>query len=179
VVIVGEDGIAGVCWFARSRWSGVPLTVLDFEVGPLDMETFGRVYSRGAELGELCRARNWTIGVFVEEPRREPALHELEALIWPRVGRGELVRDASVRAVPREMMRDTERLGALASGHVVNNRVKLAADCVVKMQESPLGGALEFRAGAVDRDPLRLAGLAGIVLALCDEREVRGRNGYQ
>jgi hypothetical protein len=174
-LIVGDDGVAGTCWFARNQHAGVPLTVLDFDVGPLASDTFGRVYRRGVELGELCRARRRVVTVMVEEARKAPADRELEATLWPLAAAGKMVWDASVRAIPREVLRDTERLGALASGHVVNNRVKLVAECLLKMQESPLGGALEFRAGGVDDDPLRLAGLAGIVLALCDERELRVR----
>ncbi len=172
-VIVGEDGVAGCVWFARSQHHGVPLTVLDFDVGPLSNETYARVYARGVELGEACRARRRVVSVFVEEARREPALRELEVALFGAVRMGGLVWDASVQVIPRELLRDTERLGALASGHVVADRVKLTAECVVKMAQSPLGGALEFRAGGVSDDPLRLAGLAGIVLALCDEREVR------
>jgi hypothetical protein len=85
------------------------------------------------------------------------------------------VVDFAVQPIPPELLKDVERLGALASNYVVAGQVKLTAEVQEKMRSSPLGGALEFRAGDPAEDPLRLAALVGICLALCPERELRMR----
>ncbi len=174
VAIVGEDGTAGVVWFARSQHYGVPVTVLDFEVGLLSVGWWLRVYARGAELGEQCRARRRVLSVFVEEPRREPAELEIADHVLGRWRNGDRVWDVTVQVVPKELLKDLERTAALASEHVIGERVKLTAETLVKMQQSPLAGGLEFRSGDTSADPLRVSGLVGICLALTREGDVRG-----
>ena len=67
--------------------------------------------------------------------------------------------------IPPELLTDPAALALGASGLVANGAVKMAAPAHDKARDTPLIGALTFRAGeAMDADPLRLALLVGIAI---------------
>jgi hypothetical protein len=83
------------------------------------------------------------------------------------------IKDAWVHAIPDELLTHSKRLVALASNHITAGEVKLTSETLVKMRTMPLAGSLEFRPGDAIEDPLRVAALVGVVLALSDTHELR------
>ncbi len=83
-----------------------------------------------------------------------------------------LVRQCRLQGVPADeipaaLLQSVDDLALAASGHVHAGAVRLGAAAHEASRFLPLGGALSFRAGAdAGADPLRLAVLAGIVMAL-------------
>jgi hypothetical protein len=114
------------------------------------------------------------VSIFAEAARVAPAEHEILQAVLPRMYAGDRAfQHVWIQAIPENLLEDIEWLAALASAHVVAHKVKLTTEVVDKMRSQPLGGSLEFRPGDADDDPLRLAALTGVVLALCDSHELR------
>lgn len=167
VAIVGQDGMAGCIYAAYGGRIGHPLTIIDFSCGPVTSSLFANVYMRLTQLAGQCRPRRAPLGVWVEQVMQHHAEEQIAACILPRVRSFDLtVRDVSVRALPKEWLAAPEVLAHEASGHVVGDHVRLTASMVEKSKTSPFAGALQFRAGDKADDPLRLAFMSGIAVAL-------------
>jgi hypothetical protein len=174
VVIVGQAGLAGCVYFAYGGHIWHPLTVCDFHCGPVASGLFVDVCTRLEELAGQCRPRCGPMAIYVEQAIREHAEAQITAVLLPRVQMGDCtVRDVSVQAIPKEWLAQPEQLVHEASGHVIFARVHLTKQVVEKMRRSPLGGALQFRAGDKADDPLRLSFTCGIALALAQAPSAR------
>jgi hypothetical protein len=135
---------------------------------------FVNVYEQLVGLTGKWRPRRGPLAVFVEQTMKASAEEQIMATILPRVRMGDLdVQDVSVQEIPQEWVSSPELVAHEASGHVIGGRVHLTADVVEKMRRSPLGGALQFRAGDRGDDPLRLSAICGIALALAQAPSAR------
>lgn len=67
VLQVADDGRCGVVYAARSRFFGVPVTILDFSAPFMGGDLFATIAARLAELGADCRARYGTMLLLPEE----------------------------------------------------------------------------------------------------------------
>jgi hypothetical protein len=159
VLAVGEDGRCGVVYAARSRFFGVPMLILDFDAVGMGGRLFAGIAARLAELGAGCRARCGTM-LFVPEE------------LVPSVR----VPGLRVEALPR-WGDELGELGLVVAGHAMTGEVKLSEVCVAKSRHEPFRGALSLRSGDLTDDPLRLAALLAVCVALEIERPRRRPSG--
>lgn len=156
-LVIGEDGMTAVAYFAyheaRIITEPAPLTLVDFDLGPLSGGTIRGMFDR---LEELHRAiRRVVVHLAVVPPTYLPHVH---------------LEGYSAEAFPDALMADLPALAIAAAGHVNAGRFKIAEPAMEKGRHLPLAGALDFRAGdAIDANPLRVAILAGIGLGLTPE----------
>jgi hypothetical protein len=151
VLIVALSGMAAVAYFAPSRVPGSPLVLLDFDLAPMTGTTFAAIAGRLGELNREC---------CTQFDGQLSAIWTPEAL-----SRQILARGIAAEPIPPELLADPAALALSAAGLVANGAVKMAAPAHEKARDTPLIGALTFRAGeAMDADPLRLALLVGIAI---------------
>jgi hypothetical protein len=169
VVVVSKNGMTGCIYSAYGGHIGHPLTIVDFDCGPMTPTLFANVYERLAELAGQCPPRRGPLAIFVEQAMQGHAEAQIAAVLLPRVQMGSrTVWDVSVEAVPKEWLRQPEQLAHDISGHVIGGAVHMTASVVEKCKTSPFAGALQFRSGDKVDDPLRLAFMCGIAVALAD-----------
>jgi hypothetical protein len=152
-LIVSMGGMVACAYFAiENHRNDAPLVLLDFDLAPMGADTFTLASQRLAELSKACRVRYghhsalWLPGSLLAQVR---------------------ARRIPAEEIPPEILVDPAGLALSAAGHVAGGRVKLAAPAHEKGRDSPLAGALAFKAGEpMDADPLRLALLVGIAIAL-------------
>lgn len=153
-LVIGDDGQTAITYFARNPLAGLadiaPLTLIDFAVGPLSGATVASMFRRLAELHQAIPKATATFAfvpdAYLQHVHLEGHLAEV---------------------IPDDLFGDLPALAIAAAGHVAAGRLKIAIPAMEKSATVPLAGALNFRAGEViDADPLRLALLAGIALAL-------------
>ncbi|HVC62383.1 MAG TPA: hypothetical protein VND19_18725 [Acetobacteraceae bacterium] len=155
VLIVALSGIAAVAYLADLDGAG--LVLLDFDVGPMTGATFGDAARRLQELSIACETQYG--GQLSAIWCAEPLLPQLQH------------RGIPCEAIPPELLLDPAALALSAAGHVACGDVKIAMPAHSKAKDSPLAGALTFRAGEdMAADPLRMALLAGIVIGLDPRR---------
>jgi hypothetical protein len=75
------------------------------------------------------------------------------------------------QVIDRLAAEDDGLLALAAAVHIGAGRVKITAEALAKAEHHPLGGILDATAGDED-DPLRLAALIGIALALDEGRSL-------
>jgi hypothetical protein len=151
-LIVALNGTFAVTYFAETTRNGPPVVLIDFDSGPMSGDTYANAAKRLARLNQECTVLfGGASALWVPEP----LLHQLRS------------RGIAAEAIPRELLPDPVALALSAAGHVWCGSVKVAAPAYAKAAGTPLSGALTFKAGeAMDADPLRLAFLVGIALAL-------------
>ncbi len=150
-LFISLDGMAGAAIFAKGH-SDQPnrLILADIVSEPVAGHTIRGVAERLFALAEVCRPLDG-VSFWVPAP---------------------LVRQCRLQGVPADeipadLLQSVDDLALAASGHVHAGAVRLGAAAHEASRFLPLGGALSFRAGAdAGADPLRLAVLAGIVMAL-------------
>ncbi len=153
-LVVGQDGVFATAYFShheiRDITDPAPLVLLDFDLAPLTGATVGGMF---AKLEELHRAIPKVWAHFAYVPASYLQHVHLEGF------------DAD--CFPDDALDDLPGLAIGAAGHVNSARFKIAEAAAEKAQHLPLAGALGFRPGeAIDANPLRLAVLLGIELAL-------------
>ncbi len=148
-LVVGSDGMTACIYVARNRYHGVPLTILDFDVAPLDGTTLTRMAARLRALIVECGSPNPNPLAFVP--------NELHA-----VARGAGLVPAEV---PLEMI-DPAPLALAVAAHVATGHVKVTALVADKAKGSPWAAALDFRGGDKADSPLRIAAIQSIAGAL-------------
>jgi hypothetical protein len=154
VLILAGDGMTGASFFARNGLSLAPLTLLDFVSAPLGADTLATIGARLRELaGQITTRPAPMVVFFCSQPLHRQAVL---AGLAPRA-----IEELPIPA-------DPDTLALAGAVHVAAGRVKLGPAAHAKGGTSPLGGALSFRAGdgATARDPLRMAILTGIAIAL-------------
>jgi len=150
-LVVGDAGQAGVAYFAKSIIPGSPLTILDVDLAPLSPNLLLDMAARLTDFVTAMRARGMTIFA------QSPVAAELERL--------------GVRNIePLDYVLSDPLLSVAASVHVSGHRVQLCAEVLAK--DFPLG-FLHGAATPTDDDPLSLAVIAGICVALDDNRTLR------
>ena len=149
------DGLAAAAVFVQQHHFQKPtLIVADLMVEPLDGGTLERVCERLARVTGDC------------PPNCEPWVYAPEA-----VKRTCDLAGVPCSLIPRPMTDAVDDLALAAAGHIHAGRVRLGEGAHAASAIIPLGGALSFTAGTASTpDPLRLAILAGIALALDPER---------
>jgi hypothetical protein len=153
-LIVSDDGRAGVAYFAASRL-GQPLCLLDCALTPLSPSLLHNLIERLMELTQACAAQFGPM-VFTTS-----ALAEVFARMGQRTG-VEII-DGIVA---------DEALALSAAVHVGAERVRVCADVLAKSYP------LTFLQGAPvrdDDDPLRIAFITGIAVALDTNRSTGRR----
>ncbi len=154
VLIVALTGMAAVAYFATAPARDSPLVLLDFDLSPMTGATFGAIAARIADLNRECRAQYG--GALSAIWAAEPLSRQIAA------------RGIPAEPIPPEVLADPGALALSAAGLVANGAFKMAAPAYEKARDTPLIGALTFRAGEpMDADPLRLALLIGI--AICTD----------
>jgi hypothetical protein len=149
VLAISAEGTAAVVYGARNRHVDVPLIIIDFDVGPIDGGIFRAVSLRLRELTAECSPRRGVLGVWL------PASLEHQA------------RAAGLLAHPLlPKLEDAADLALGAAMHMSAGRVKIVGAVAEKAKESPWGGALDFRSGDRADDPLRVAALQAVIIAL-------------
>ena len=147
-VAVGKDALLAVIYAARNRLSGVPLTLLDFDVLPMGATTLAGITETAHRLGGACRAR---LGVMAFAP---------EGLV-PRM----LATGLNAMAMP-EGLDDLDSLALAVAAEIGAGQVKITTEVADKAKTSPWGSALDFRSGDRNDTPLRMATLQCIAAAL-------------
>jgi hypothetical protein len=143
VVVASKSGEAGVVYFAAHTLTGSGICLLDANLTPLSPLLLQSIPTRLTELSAACK------------PLRGRAIFTTTPLA------GELERLGYQSDIIDAVVKD-ELLAVSAAGHVGAGRVRVCADVFAK--NFPLG----FLQAAVvqDDDPLRLAFLAGVAIAL-------------
>lgn len=114
-----HDGTA-VMFFARSKWFGIPLTIIDWDVLQISGHSLPawlpQIIQQGEELAKLCHARNGFLGVWIEDRNSGTVLIQ-----------SALAKDLPVRPISTKLtsIGKDERAFAV-SGYVANGKVKLA-----------------------------------------------------
>ncbi len=152
VMAVGPDGMAAAAYFSLIELNdpaSVPLHLLDFDVAPLSGAMIDGMFARGEDLCRVVRV----LGV---------------RCVWvpaPIVMQCHL-RGFAAEAIPPELLGDPDGLALAVAGHISQGRVRICEPAALKARVHPLRGALEYRAGDKDADPLRMALLTGIGIGL-------------
>ena len=147
-LVVAKSGMAAIVYAARSKGYGTPLVLLDFDTPPFDGTVIRAAELRLAALETECNARKTSAGLWLPEILAKQA------------------SGINLQTVP-DFCNDPVQLMLSAADHIGAGRVKVCATAYEKAQTSPLGGALDFRAGdGADDDPLRAAALLAIALGL-------------
>jgi hypothetical protein len=142
---VGKTGMAAVI-FAAKMWTGPALLILDFDVPPLSGCLLADIGARVRELSGQCRSRGYVMMV------PESMLIHAQAIGLP------------AEAIPAHIK--PEDLLLSAANFTAAGDVKLCEPALAKTKTSPFGSALSFHAGADVDDPLRVAAIMTICLAL-------------
>jgi hypothetical protein len=142
---VGKTGMAAVI-FAAKMWTGPALLILDFDVQPLSGCLLANIGARVRELAGQCHSRGYVMMV------PESMLIHAQAIGLP------------AEAIPAHIK--PEDLLLSAANFTTASNVKLCEPALAKTKTSPFGGALSFHAGADVDDPLRVAAILTISLAL-------------
>jgi len=114
-----HDG-TGVTFFAISKYSGVPLVVLDWELSQITADTqinwLPSIFERLENLGKQCRARYGSLGVFIEDKQTGTMLLQHgEKSGWPTA------------AIPADLTQAGKSgRASMASGPVHQGKVKLS-----------------------------------------------------
>jgi hypothetical protein len=148
LVVAAKTGQAGVTYFSTNGLSrpGSAICLLDCEQGPLSPSLLHCIFTRLAELSEVCSVRRGVV-LFTTSSLAE----ELE-----RMGYQSEIIDRVV---------DDEMLAISAAVHVSAQRVRMCA----LTKSFPLT-FLQGAAAVQDDDPLRVAFLAGVAVALDTNR---------
>ena len=154
-VLIAEKGEAACCYFARTI-SG-PLLLLDAHTGRLDPSLFGEVAARLHELAQATGSDNqfgaivFTTAVLKAEFSRLAYYHGVEEI------------DQFIAAL------DDGMLELRSSGHINAGRLKVCSPAFEKHHPS------QFLDPTVrdHTEPLKVAGLLGVLLALDEERSQR------
>jgi hypothetical protein len=156
IMIVGTDGMAATVHFAYYDYAPAApynsrLVLLDFDYTPLAADTVPRAFEQIAELmsaiGRVPAGASFNV----------PA---------PLV---EHVRQAGYRAdaIPDSLLNDPATLAMSCAGFIASGGMKICERAADRSQTIPLDGALDFRGGErIDENPLRLATLVGIAMAI-------------
>ncbi len=150
-LFISLDGMAGAAIFAKGH-SDQPnrLILADIVSEPVAGHTIKGVAERLFSLAEVCRP-----------------LDGMSFWVPPPLVRQCRLQGVPADEIPADLLQSVDDLALAASGHVHAGAVRLGAAAHEASRFLPLGGALSFRAGAdAGADPLRLAVLAGIVMAL-------------
>ncbi len=159
VLWIGEDGTAATVYFAYESTPAPPMTwpmlLLDFDASPLTGATISGISRRLAELAAAisCRFPSpliWLPAQFVYHAAQQGINSD---------------------AIPPHLLADPAGLALSAAANIGGGLVKISDFAIEKARAHPLGGALSFRAGEkMDADPLRLAVLLAIEMALGNEK---------
>jgi hypothetical protein len=144
VMVVGDAGQTGIAYFASSRIPGSPLTILDVDRAPLSPTLLQDTATRLADSQQAMHSRG--VMVFAQTPVK-----------------AELERLGVTNIEPLDYVLADPLLSIAAAVHVSAGRVELCPK--VTQKDYPL----TFLRGAVtptDDDPLTMAVLAGVALAL-------------
>jgi hypothetical protein len=153
VAWIDQHGAAAVLYAARCRYHGVPVTLLDFEVGALSRAIWSTAEARLRDLAGQCGAQ---VGALFVPPALVP--HALAAGV-------------TAEPVPAEL--DPRAVALSVAAHVGAGKVKVAALVDDKAKSAPFRGALDFRAGDATDEPLRAAAVLTVALALIDTSQWR------
>ena len=125
---LSHDGTA-VCYFAVSKYFGVPVTILDWDYVQVNaatqIEWLPSVFNRLDALAQQCRARYGVLGCYIEDKQTgSMLLQHGEATGWPTV------------AIPANMTAAGKSgRASMASGPVHQGRVKLSAHAYNKVSD--------------------------------------------
>jgi hypothetical protein len=153
-LIVGQQGDVAILYWALNWLGGHLLILLDVEITRLLPELFDAIRSRLVDLTKTCRSRTGA------------------ALFASRALANEAQRIGFLAEEIDNLLVDIDLLVLSAATHICANRVKIAAEAFEKSERMTLGGILD--AAAKPDDPVRIAALVGIALAL-DENRSLGR----
>lgn len=155
VIMAGKRGDAAAVYFATPRVPGSAIIVLDVEAAPLSPRFLRATGERLHEM--VAKHRNGVVALFGPKALADEA---------QRLG-------INCRDVDALLSNDGDDLALSAATHILGGRVALTADTLDKATRLPLGGLLDASAG--DDDPIRLAALVGIALALDAGRSLTTR----
>jgi hypothetical protein len=122
-----HDG-TGVIFFARSKWFGFPLMIVDWDIlqiaGNRLPAWLPDIMKRGEELAKACKARNGFVGVWIEDRNSGTVLLQ-----------GAQAKGLNVHPIDTKLtsIGKDERAFAV-SGYVANGKVKIAAPAYHKTQ---------------------------------------------
>jgi hypothetical protein len=151
VCAADERGMLATVYCARTRRDGVPLTILDFDVAPLSGGLFAGIVERAKALAATTRAWHGLLAVYAPDE----LIQQFERAGWQPY------------RIPAEWS-DPDAVGLEAAGHVAAGSVKISREVQEKARVNAFGAALEFRTGGDRTDPLQVAALTAIVLALAE-----------
>lgn len=150
VLAVAPRGEAAVLYWGLGLPGQSPaLTLLDLEIGHLAPVLFDVILARLIGLAEECRSRGGALFYCPEALVAHAAAHGLPG-----------------QAVEKQRLPKPSALALGAAAHIAGGEVKVAVAVLDKSTLFPLGGLLD--AGHDDADPVRVATLQAISLALDD-----------
>ncbi len=155
-LFIAIDGTAGAAIFAKGHaYQAVPLILADVLAEPVSPDFIERACARAAEIATTCSPAGG-LALWVPSP---------------------LIRQCRLRGFPAEeippvLLQNVDDLALRASGHVHAAAVRFGPAAQAASEALPIAAALAAHAGDGGTDPLRLALLAGITIAL-DPRRAR------
>ncbi len=181
------SGVFGVLWldvYGTAAWAAfamrrdASLLLLDFDVAPWTPATLDQIAalldaSREQARAENARCREHGVGALMYVPAQlvgaaGGALARAFAARVPQHDRL-LANTATAEEIDAAYLADPVGLAFNGSAHVNDGRLRLSAAAQARSQTVPLLGALAVRPGErVDDNPLRVAVLLGLALALDD-----------
>jgi hypothetical protein len=154
-VIAGQQGDVAIVYWAYNAVVGHPLVMLDIDLMPLAAALFDTIKARCVDLAKACRVRSGFIGLFASKALAEEA---------QRVGYPAESLD--------NLTAEIELLRLSAATHICNDRIKIAEQALARANY-PLNGFLDAAIMDADQtDPVQIACLAGIALALDSGRSL-------
>jgi hypothetical protein len=166
-----HDGTAVTYW-AASRFAGVPLTVLDYDItqieGSLLEAWLPSVFVRLEELAKQCRARRGSLGAFIEDKNSGTILlQQARRRNWPAT---------AIESKLTDLGKDARAISV--SGYVHRGMVKLSAEAYNRVitykgttRNHLLGQVVGYRVGIDGKeDDLLDAWCYGITIALGDAK---------
>lgn len=175
VVWIGLDGMAAYTVFALSPHSPVPLALIDFGVQPWAaalLDTIAEKIDAAAEAARDANAGSREHGVsalfYTPDQLCCPAISAMERVFSPRLHRHDAVRRViAVDPIDATMLADPVKLTFAASAHASSGKLRIVGEAARRSQALPPLGSLTIRPGeTIEGDPLRVAVLLGIALAL-------------
>ncbi len=158
VLVAGQNGTIAVAFFAFNKFlPGVALTLVDVDLVPLAADFFDALTRRLVSLSKFCRPRTGIVQLYASAP---------------------LADEAQRRGLPCEPIDGLMSASEIASirmsaaVHIGAGKVKIAAEVLARAEHLALGGILNAAMHG-DDDPLTMAALCGVALALDANRTLK------
>lgn len=175
VLWIGHDGTAAYAVFALSPFASVPLALLDFDAQPWAAALLGTIAEKLDAAAEAARdanagSRDHGVSALLYAPDQlvGAGIAAMSRVFSPRLHRHDaLHRVIAADPIDAAMLADPVKLTFAASAHASAGKLRVVGEAARRSQALPLLGSLTIRPGeTIDGDPLRLALLLGVALAL-------------